>query len=63
MTLEYYDKFEYKYEPLFSSLESSIAALNLRGNDGWELFELIKPNGYGEQYKAILKRKIIVTKT
>ena len=63
MTLEYYDKFEYKYEPLFLSLESSIAALNLRGNYGWELVELIKPNGYGEQYKAILKRKIIVTKT
>lgn len=63
MTFECYDKFEYKYESLYSSLESSIAALNLLGNDGWELFELIAPDGYGGQYKAILKRKIIVTKT
>lgn len=60
MKLEYTDKFEYKYEPLRSSIESSINALNLLGEQGWELIELIKPKSgiVGELYKAILKRKI-----
>ena len=58
MKLQAIDKFEYRYEPLYSSIESSINILNILGKDGWELFSLKTPKSTGEQYKALLKRRI-----
>lgn len=58
MKFQAIDKFEYKYETLYSSIESSINALNFLGEKGWELFELKYPKSAGEPYKALLKRKI-----
>ena len=58
MKVQTIDKFEYKYEILYSSLESSINKLNLLGKDGWELFNLKTPKSTGEPYKALLKRRI-----
>ena len=58
MKVQYIDKFEYQYTPLYSNIEKSIEFLNRFGDNGWELIDLIKPESTGEQYKAILKRKI-----
>ena len=52
------DKFEYKYVALYSSIEPSVIALNSLGKEGWELIEIKSPKSVGEQYKALLKRKI-----
>lgn len=62
MVYEYYDKFEYKISKLYSSLEKSIEVLNTLGTEGWELHKLIFPTSVGEQYSAILIRKIMSIK-
>ena len=58
MVYEYYDKFEYSYVSLYSRIEPSIERLNELGKEGWELVKLFEPQTV-EQYKAILKRKIM----
>ncbi len=52
------DKFEYKFENFWSSIDKTIQRLNILGQEGWEIIELIKPKTIGEQYKGFLKRKI-----
>lgn len=52
------DKFEYKYEELYSSIKSTENILNILGREGWEVIELIKPKSNIEPYKAWLKRRI-----
>lgn len=53
------DKFEYKYLELFNSIKSTENTLNVFGQNGWEVIELIMPKSNVEPYKAWLKRKII----
>lgn len=62
MTLEYYDKYEYKYASLSFSIERSVLVLNKEGEEGWELIKLFEPELGGDSYKALLKRKITVAK-
>lgn len=59
MILESYDKFEYKYVKLSTSLMRSIDLLNEEGNEGWEVIEIMHPAAIGgDVYRAIMKRKI-----
>jgi hypothetical protein len=58
MQLESYDKFEYKYIKLSTSLMRSIDLLNEEGKEGWEVIELMHPTISGNIYEAVLKRKI-----
>ena len=53
------DKFEYKYEELYSSIKNTENMLNILGREGWEVIELIKPKSNTEPYKAWFKRRII----
>ena len=53
------DKFEYKYTELFNSIKSTENALNILGQNGWEVFDFQKPKSTGDTYKAWLKRKVI----
>lgn len=52
------DKFEYKYTELFNSIKSTENILNILGQKGWEVIELIMPKSNIEPYKAWFKRKI-----
>lgn len=58
MILESYDKFEYKYVKLATSLIRSIDLLNEEGKEGWEVIEIMHPSIGGDVHKAIMKRKI-----
>ena len=64
MQLESYDKFEYKYIKLSTSIQKSVDTLNVEGAEGWELIKLFEPQTAlcGDVFRALLKRKIIVTK-
>ena len=63
MEYQSFERYEYKYAPLYSSIDTSVNMLNQLGEEGWELIELEKPKSVGEQYKAILKRKLDCIKT
>ena len=52
------DRFEYKYTELRNSIKHTENTLNILGQQGWEIIELIKPKSNIEPYKAWLKRKI-----
>jgi len=52
------DKFEYKYTELFNSIKGTENTLNIFGQSGWEVIELIRPKSNIEPYKAWLKRKV-----
>lgn len=64
MQLESYDKFEYKYIKLSTSIQKSVDTLNAEGAEGWEVIKLTNPASgiTGDIYRALLKRKIIVTR-
>ena len=64
MQLELYDKFEYKYIKLSTSIQKSVDTLNIEGTEGWELIKLFEPQAPlgGDIFRALLKRKITVTK-
>lgn len=56
------DKFEYLFQNLSSSINSTITLLNKLGANGWEVFDFQKPKSTGDTYKAWLKRKVIEVK-
>ena len=64
MQLESYDKFEYKYIKLSTSIQKSVDILNVEGAEGWEIVKLFDPQTAlcGDVFRALLKRKIIVTR-
>lgn len=64
MQLESYDKFEYKYIKLSTSIQKSVDTLNIEGTEGWELIKLFEPQVPlgGDIFRALLKRKITITK-
>jgi len=63
MILEAYDKFEYKYVKLSTSIKSSVDDLNSYGNEGWEIVKFFEPRNalVGDTFAALLKRKITRT--
>lgn len=58
MKYQAYDKYEYNYVELYNSIQTTLRSLNLLGQEGWELIELIKPKSSGDIHKAWMKRKI-----
>ena len=63
MILEAYDKFEYKYVKLATSIKSSVDDLNIYGNEGWEIVKFFDPQSafIGDTFSALLKRKLTRT--
>ena len=63
MILEAYDKFEYKYVKLSTSIKSSVDDLNFYGNEGWEIVKFFDPQNalVGDTFSALLKRKLTRT--
>jgi len=63
MILEAYDKFEYRYVKLSTSIKYSIDDLNIYGNEGWEIVKLFDPKYdlVGDTFSALLKRKLTRT--
>jgi hypothetical protein len=63
MILEAYDKFEYKYIKLSTSINISVDKLNECGIEGWELIKFFEPRNalLGDTFAALLKRKITRT--
>ena len=61
MILEAFDKFEYNYIKLSTSINKSINELNYYGNEGWELIHLESPKMTGDIYRGLMKRKITRT--
>ena len=63
MILEAYDKFEYKYVKLATSIQRSVDILNSEGAEGWEVIKFLEPKNalIGDVFTVLLKRKITQT--
>ncbi len=63
MILEAYDKFEYKYVKLATSIQRSVDILNSEGAEGWEIIKFFEPRNalVGDIFSALLKRKLTRT--